>query len=471
MPPIRRFGALATFIVRFSCARRGDPATLSRAVGLAQSAALSVSPFVLSTSNSVNPMTISDTDTVVVAAVLATSNDSLIRPFTVPTAAQSALDDLRRRIVATRWPEREIVGDTSQGVQLATTEKLARYWATDYNWRKCESKLKAVPHFITEIDGLDIHFIHVRSKHENALPVIITHGWPGSIVEQLKVIGPLTDPTAHGGSASDAFDVVIPSLPGYGFSGKPTAAGWHPARIARAWTMLMQRLGYAQYVAQGGDWGNAVSELMALQQPPGLLGIHTNMAATVPANVSKALSFNAGPLADFTTEERYAWDQLDLFYKKGLGYAIEMSNRPQTLYGIVDSPVGLAAWMLDHDARSQQMIARVFDGEAEGLTRDDVLDNITLYWLTNTAISSARLYWDTQQVSSGGFFDVRGVKIPVAVSAFPDEIYTAPRTWSEKAYPKLVHYNRLPKGGHFAAWEQPQAFTAELRMAFRTLRA
>jgi pimeloyl-ACP methyl ester carboxylesterase len=346
-----------------------------------------------------------------------------------------------------------------------------QYWQTSHDWRKVEARLNALPQFVTEIDGLDIHFIHVRSKHDNALPMIVTHGWPGSIIEQIKIIGPLTDPTAHGGTAADAFHLVIPSLPGYGFSGKPTAAGWNPVSIARAWATLMQRLGYAQYVAQGGDWGNAVSELMALQQPPGLLAIHTNMAATVPADVSKALATGAAPPAGLTAEERHAWDQLDFFYKKGLGYASEMANRPQTLYGLVDSPAGLAAWMLDHDARSQEMIARVFDGKTEGLTRDDVLDNVTLYWLTNTAISSARLYWDTQQISTGGgFFDVRGVKIPVAVSAFPDEIYTAPRSWSERAYAKLIHYNKLDKGGHFAAWEQPQLFVQEMRAAFRSIR-
>jgi len=397
------------------------------------------------------------------------SDKTTIRQFQV-NFPEAELTDLRRRVNATRWPERETVADDTQGVQLATMQKLARYWGTDYDWRKGEAKLKAVPHFMTEIDGLDIHFIHVRSKHENALPVIITHGWPGSVVEQLKIIDPLTNPTAHGGSAADAFHVVIPSLPGYGFSGKPTAPGWHPVRIARAWATLMQRLGYTRYVAQGGDWGNAVSELMAVQEPPGLLGIHTNMAATVPANISKALAFNEAPPADLTAEERNAWNQLDFFYKKGLGYAIEMNNRPQTLYGLVDSPVGLAAWMLDHDARSQEMIARVFDGKTEGLTRDDVLDNVTLYWVTNTAISSARLYWDTHQVSTGGFFDVRGIKIPVAVSAFPDEIYAAPQSWAERAYPKLIHYNKLPKGTHFAAWEQPGFFVDELRAAFKSLR-
>src|SRR5712672_151028 len=311
-----------------------------------------------------------------------------IRPFNV-NFPEAELTELRRRINATKWPERETVTDASQGVQLATSQALARYWATDYDWRKCEARLNALPNFITEIDGLDIHFIHVRSKHENALPLIVTHGWPGSVVEQLKIIDPLTDPTAHGASASDAFHLVIPSLPGYGFSGKPTAPGWHPGRIAKAWAALMQRLGYTTYVAQGGDWGNAVSELMALQEPPGLLGIHTNMAATVPANISKALAFHEAPPADLTAEERNAWDQLDFFYKKGLGYALEMSNRPQTLYALVDSPVGLAAWMIDHDDSSEKMIARVFDGKTEGLTRDDVLDNVTLYWLTNTAISSA----------------------------------------------------------------------------------
>jgi pimeloyl-ACP methyl ester carboxylesterase len=356
-------------------------------------------------------------------------------------------------------------------VQLATMQKLAQYWATQHDWRKCEAKLNALPQFVTAIDGLDIHFIHVRSRHKNALPMIITHGWPGSIIEQTKVIAPLTDPTAHGGSEADAFDVVIPSLPGHGFSGKPTAPGWTPVTIAKAWATLMHRLGYTRYVAQGGDWGNAVSEVMALQQPPGLLAINTNMAATVAPDVSKALSAGAPPPYAFSPDEKKAWDQLDDFYKHGLAYAQEMSNRPQTLYGLADSPVGLAAWMLDHDIRSYKMITRVFDGQSEGLTRDDVLDNVTLYWLTNTAVSSARLYWDTAQISTGGgFFDVRGVKIPVAVSAFPDEIYQAPQSWAEKAYPKLIHYNRLPKGGHFAAWEQPALFTAEMRASFKTFR-
>ena len=395
--------------------------------------------------------------------------ETAIRRFSF-SASDEALADLRRRIAATRWPEKETVADQTQGVQLATVQELARYWGADYDWRKVEARLNALPQFVTEIDGLDIHFIHVRSKDDNALPLIVTHGWPGSIIEQLKIIDPLTNPTAHDASASDAFHVVIPSLPGYGFSGKPTAPGWNPVSIARAWATLMQRLGYTKFVAQGGDWGNAISETMALQEPSGLLGISTNMAATVPPNISKALAFNEAAPADLTAEERNAWNQLDFFYKKGVGYAIEMNNRPQTLYALVDSPVGLAAWMLDHDDRSEKMIARAFDGQSEGLTRDDVLDNVTLYWLTNTAISSARLYWDTTQVSSAGFFDARGVKIPVAVSAFPDEIYAAPRSWAERAYPKLIHYNKLDKGGHFAAWEQPQLFVEEMRASFKSLR-
>ncbi len=401
---------------------------------------------------------------------MSTTEDAAIRPFQFK-APEDALVDLRRRIAATRRPDKETIADQTEGVELATMQELARYWGTDYDWRKVEARLSALPQFITEIDGLDIHFIHVRSKDENALPMIVTHGWPGSIIEQLKIIDPLTNPTAHGASASDAFDVVIPSLPGYGFSRKPTAPGWTPDRIARAWATLMQRLGYTKFVAQGGDWGNAISETMALQEPPGLLGINTNMAATVPPNISKALAFHEPPPADLTAEERNAWNQLDFFYTKGLGYAIEMSNRPQTLYALVDSPIGLAAWMLDHDDRSEKMIARAFAGQSEGLTRDDVLDNVTLYWLTNTAISSARLYWDTARASSAGFFDARGVKIPVAVSVFPDEIYAAPQSWAERAYPKLIHYNRLDKGGHFAAWEQPQLFVEEMRASFKSLRS
>ena len=381
-------------------------------------------------------------------------------------APESQLADLRRRIKATRWPERETVPDASQGVQLATMQKLAHYWATEYDWRKVEARLNALPQFVTEIDGLDIHFIHVRSKHPNALPIIVTHGWPGSIIEQLKIIDPLANPTAHGGSASDAFDVVIPSLPGYGFSGKPTATGWDPQRIARAWVVLMQRLGYKRYVAQGGDWGNAVTEQMALLKPSGLLGIHTNMPATVPDNIAKALKFGDPAPAGLAPDEKHAFDQLDFFYKHGLSYAQEMAGRPQTLYGIEDSPVGLASWMLDHDAASLALISRVFDGQPEGLSRNDVLDNVTLYWLTNTGISSARLYWENKL----NFFEPKHVTIPVAVSVFPDELYAAPRTWAEQAYPKLIHYNRLSKGGHFAAWEQPQAFTQEVRASFQSLR-
>lgn len=399
------------------------------------------------------------------------ANKNGIRPFRV-SFPEADLADLRKRINATRWPERENVADPSQGVQIATMKELARHWGTDYDWRKVEARLNALPQFVTEIDGLNIHFIHVQSKHENALPIIVTHGWPGSIIEQMKIIDPLTNPTAHGGNASDAFHVVIPSLPGYGFSGKPTAPGWNPVTIAKAWATLMQRLGYTNYVAQGGDWGNAISEVMALQQPAGLLGIHTNMAATVPPEVSKALAMGGPPPAGLSRDEKHAWDQLIDFYKNGVGYAVVMSNRPQTLYGIVDSPVGLAAWMIDHDIRSYKMIARSFDGKQEGLTPDDVLDNVTLYWLTNTAISSARLYWDTQHnLPAGGFFDARGVKIPVAVSAFAEEIYQAPQSWAEKAYPQLIHYNRLDKGGHFAAWEQPKLFTDELRASFKSLRS
>jgi pimeloyl-ACP methyl ester carboxylesterase len=386
-------------------------------------------------------------------------------------ASQGDLADLRQRIKATKWPDREQVSDPSQGVQLATMQKLADYWLNHHDWRRCEGKINAVPNFVTEINGLDFHFIHVRSKHEDALPMIITHGWPGSIIEQMKIIEPLTNPTAHGGTAADAFHLVIPSLPGYGFSGRPAAPGWNPVTIAQAWATLMQRLGYTKYVAQGGDWGNAVSEVMALQQPPGLLGIHTNMPATVPPDVSKALSAGGPPPAGLSPEEKRAWDQLDDFYKNGLGYAIEMNNRPQTLYGIADSPTGLAGWMLDHDIRSYQMITRVFDGKPEGLTRDDVLDNVTLYWLTNTGVSSGRLYWDTRHnLPPGGFFDVRGVKLPVGVSAFAEEIYQAPETWTKRAYVNLLYYKAHPKGGHFAAWEQPGLLVSDLRVTFKSLR-
>jgi pimeloyl-ACP methyl ester carboxylesterase len=392
------------------------------------------------------------------------AGDAKIRPF-IFQASNEALADLSARIRATRWPERETVQDASQGVNLATMQKLADYWAHHHDWRKAEKALNAWPNFITEIDGLDIHFIHVRSKHTNALPVIITHGWPGSVIEQLKIIDPLTNPTAHGGTEADAFDVIIPSLPGYGFSGKPTATGWDPQRVARAWVELMRRLGYKRYAAQGGDWGNAVTEQMALLKPAGLIGVHTNMPATIPDEIAKTLPDGPAP-AGLSAEERYAWDQLSFFYKHGLGYAQEMANRPQTLYALTDSPIGLAAWMLDHDDRSRGLITRVFDGAQEGLTREDILDNITLYWLTNTAVSSARLYWESKLA----FFAPKGVELPMGVSAFPDEIYTAPESWTRKAYPNLIHYNRLPKGGHFAAWEQPQLLSEELRATFHTLR-
>jgi pimeloyl-ACP methyl ester carboxylesterase len=395
----------------------------------------------------------------------ATNTQPAIRPFRF-TASDEALADLRRRVAATIWPDKEIVADDSQGVQFATTQALAQYWTTEYDWRTIEAKLNALPQFITEIDGLDIHFLHVRSKEPNALPIIVTHGWPGSIIEQLKIIDLLTTPTAHGGSATDAFDIVIPSLPGHGFSGKPTVTGWDPIRIAHAWIALMQRLGYTRYVAQGGDWGNAVTEQMALLKPAGLLGIHTNMPATIPNDIAKALASGGPAPSGLSADEQYAWDQLDSFYKHGLGYASEMANRPQTLYALADSPVGLAAWMLDHDIASERLITRVFAGQSEGLTRDDILDNVTLYWLTNTAVSSARLYWESHLA----FFAPKGVTIPTAVSVFPDEIYAAPKSWAAQAYPNLIHYHRLPKGGHFAAWEQPQTFSEELRASFRSLR-
>ncbi len=388
-----------------------------------------------------------------------------IRPFTIKFP-EAELEALRARIAATRWPEKETVADQSEGVQLETIQELARYWASDYDWRNVEAKLNALPQFMTEIDGLDIHFIHVRSKHENALPLIVTHGWPGSVIEQLKIIEPLTDPTAHGGTAADAFHLVIPSLPGYGFSGKPTTTGWGPDHIARAWTELMKRLGYTQFAAQGGDWGALIVDLMGVQTPPELLGIHTNMPGAVPPEIDKAALVGAPPPPDLSAEERHAFDQLAFFYSKGLAYAQEMGNRPQTLYGIADSPVGLAAWMLDHDARSLELISRAFAGQSEGLTQDDVLDNITLFWLTNTAVSASRLYWE----SKFSFFDVKGVSIPVAVSAFPDELYQAPKSWAEQAYPNLTHYNKLDKGGHFAAWEQPQLLSEDVRAGFRSLR-
>ena len=388
-----------------------------------------------------------------------------IRPFQV-NVPEAELTELRRRINATKWPERELVADATQGVQLATMQALARYWGTEYDWRKVEARLNALPQFITEIDGLDIHFIHVRSQHEDALPLIVTHGWPGSVIEQIKIIDPLTNPTAHGASASDAFHLVIPSMPGYGFSGKPTTPGWDPDRIARAWVVLMNRLGYKKFVAQGGDWGALITDLMGVLAPPELLAIHTNMPGAVPNDINAAAFTGAPAPSGLGADEQHAFDRLAFFYKHGLGYALEMANRPQTLYGIADSPVGLAAWMLDHDEASEALMARVFAGQSEGLTRDDILDNITLYWLTNTAISSARLYWENKLA----FFAPKNVAIPVAVSVYPDEIYAAPRSWVEKAYPKLIHYNRLPKGCHFAAWEQPQFFSEEVRAGFRPLR-
>jgi len=405
------------------------------------------------------------TDVMPEVAELKEGEQEEIRPFHV-SFSDDDLTDLRRRIKATRWPERETVNDASQGVQLATTQKLARYWATDYDWRKVEAKLNALPQFITTIDGLDIHFIHARSKHQNALPLIVTHGWPGSIIEQLKIIDPLSNPTAYGGSAADAFDVVIPSLPGYGFSGKPDSTGWDPQRIARAWVLLMKRLGYTRFVAQGGDWGAMVVDVMGTQAPPELLGIHINWPFTVPPEIDKAAQSGGPAPSGLSADEKYAFDQLESFYKHGTGYAVEMANRPQTIYGIADSPVGLAAWMIDHDARSYALIARVFDGQHEGLTRDDVLDNVTLYWLTNTTVSSARIYWENKL----SFFAPKHVAIPVAFSAFPDEVVQSPRSWAERAYPKLIHYNRLDKGGHFAAWEQPEIFVTEVRAGFKTLR-
>jgi pimeloyl-ACP methyl ester carboxylesterase len=393
------------------------------------------------------------------------SDSTAIRPFHV-NFPEARLADLRKRINATVWPEKEPVPDASQGVQLAMIQKLARYWGTEYDWRPCEAKLNAVSNFITEIDGLDIHFIHVRSKHENVLPIIVTHGWPGSIIEQMKLIEPLTNPTAHGGSASDAFHVVIPSMAGYGFSGKPTTTGWDTTRMARAWSVLMKRLGYTRYVAQGGDWGAFITEQMGVLAPPELLGIHINLPSAVPAAIFKGLQAGSPP-PGLAADEQSAFERLAFLFAHGLPIFSMMANHPQALYAIADSPVGLAAWFLEHDVRSYELIARAFDGQREGLSRDDVLDNLTLTWLTNTAVSSSRLYRENKLP----FFVPMGVAIPVAVSAFPDEVYQCPQNWAEQAYPKLIHYNKLDKGGHFAAWEQPKLLTEELRASFKTLRA
>jgi pimeloyl-ACP methyl ester carboxylesterase len=388
-----------------------------------------------------------------------------IRPFTFETP-EADLEDLRARIAATRWPEKETVDDPSQGVQLATIQALARYWETEYDWRQCEAKLKALPQFITEIDGLDIHFIHVRSKHEDALPLIVLHGWPGSVIEQMKIIEPLTNPTAYGASAADAFHLVIPEMPGYGFSGKPATTGWGPDRIASAYAELMNRLGYDRYVAQGGDWGGQIVDLMGAQAPPGLIGIHTNFPGAVRDDVTAAVVSGGPPPSGLDEEETRLYEKLRDFWATDVAYALELGTHPQTLYGIADSPVGLAAWLLDHDATSLALIARVFDGQTEGLSRDDVLDNVTHYWLTNSGISSGRLYWENKF----SFFGPKGVSVPVAVSSFPDELYQVPRSWAEEAYPNLIYFNRVDKGGHFAAWEQPELFCDEVRAGLRSLR-
>ncbi|HEX2543682.1 MAG TPA: epoxide hydrolase [Ramlibacter sp.] len=441
---------------------------ISRRGFLAASAAtISSAPFAQLAAQAETPGGVADRSA---AAVPPALGGAAIRPFAV-NMPQARLDDLRRRILATQWPEKETVPDSTQGVPLATMRELARHWASDYDWRKAEAALNALPNFVTEIDGLDIHFIHVRSRHANALPIVINHGWPGSVLEQIKLIEPLVNPTAHGGRASDAFHVVIPSMPGYGFSGKPTGTGWGPERMGQAWHALMQRLGYGGYVAQGGDWGAFVVDQMGLQAPRGLLAIHTNMPATVPADIDKLLQIGAPAPAGLSPDERKAYAQLERTFKQ-VDYARLMASRPQTLYGIADSPVGLAAWLLDHNDAHGQPAAAVASALERGssasgeLTRTEILDNITLYWLTNTGVSASRLYWEYK----GGFFNAKGVGIPVAVTVFPGEQYEAPRSWTERAYPRLAYYNQAPRGGHFAAWEEPQLFASELRAAFRTFR-
>ncbi|HXC83624.1 MAG TPA: epoxide hydrolase [Trebonia sp.] len=396
-----------------------------------------------------------------------------VRPFTIPVTPEAEIQGLRERVKATRWPDKETVPDHSQGVQLETIQELARYWATDYDWGACEERLMALPNFMTEIDGLGIHFIHVRSQHDNALPLIITHGWPGSIIELLNIIGPLTNPTAHGANASDAFHVVIPSMPGYGFSAKPRAPGWGPDHMATAWVELMKRLGYDRFVAQGGDWGAVVTDLMGALAPPELAGVHSNMPGVLQPDIVAALPIpgqlapGGPPPAGLSADERHAFEQISSFYTSGAGYAVEMGTQPQTLYGVADSPVGLAAWMINHDAYSYGEIAQAFEGNPVGeLTRDAILDNVTLYWLTNTGVSSGRLYWDNKF----GFFDAKNVTVPAGVTVFPGELYEAPRSWAEQAYPNLIHYNKVGAGGHFAAWEQPRILSEEIRATFRQLR-
>ncbi len=392
-----------------------------------------------------------------------TASPETIRPFRVHVP-QADLDELRRRVVATRWPDPETVADGSQGVRLAKLQALVQHWGTHYDWRKAEAKLNALPQFITNIDGLDIHFIHVRSRKPNALPILITHGWPGSVFELLKVIGPLTDPTAHGGKAEDAFDVVIPSIPGFGFSGKPKGTGWDPDRIARAWSVLMKRLGYTRYVAQGGDWGSPISSAMARQGAEGLLGIHITLPATVPPEVGPVLAAGGPAPAGLSPKERAAFDTLDVFVRKHRAYAVMMGTRPQTIgYSLTDSPAGLAAWIYDYH-----------NGEPERLlSKDDVLDDITLYWLTNSAASAGRIYWEngSRNLLSATAQKTADISLPVAITVFPQEIYQAPETWARRAYPNLIYFHEVDKGGHFAAWEQPQLFAQEMRAAFKSLRA